>query len=135
MTSRTTPVGILVIALVSLIAVGCSAPTNAVFQALLDPDGTAASSPAAETAEADATPLVSVFWTHPRGYSMVLPPGWSGVAVEREGTEAIIDTVSSAMPELAERMDGVLSRNKAQVSAIAADPRVGGQHHRYTRAA
>jgi hypothetical protein len=28
------------------------------------------------------------------------------------------------MPELAQRMDGVLSRNKAQVSAIAADPRV-----------
>ena len=124
MTSRTTPVGILVIALISLVAVGCSAPTTAVFQALLDPAGTATSSPEADPAVDDATSDggAPVWWPHPDGYAMVLPAGWSGVAVERDGTDAIIDAVASATPLLAQRMDNVLRRSKARVSAFAADP-------------
>jgi len=126
MTSRTTPVGILVIALISLVAVGCSAPTTAVFQALLDPAGTAASSPEASLAVDDATSHggAPVWWPHPDGYAMVLPAGWSGVAVERDGTDAIIDAVALATPQLAQRMDNVLRRSKARVSAFAADPSV-----------
>jgi len=74
MTSRTTPVGILVIALAGIIAVGCSAPAGAVFQALVDPAGTVASTPEADPAEL-AVPGSegSTWWQHPDGYEMVLP--------------------------------------------------------------
>ena len=123
MTSRTTPVGILVIALVSLIAVGCSAPTNAVFQALLDPAGTAVSpseaDPAVDDAESGADPS---WWPHPDGYAMVLPAGWSGVAVDRDGTDELVEAISSAMPDLGQRMSDVLDGSKARVSAFAVDP-------------
>ena len=123
MTSRTTPVGILVLALAGLIAVGCSAPTNAVFQALLDPAGTPASSPEADAAADAADDSASaMWWPHPDGYAMVLPAGWSGVAVERGQTDDLIDAVDAAMPGLAARMAGVLDGSKARVSAIAADP-------------
>ena len=125
MTSRTTPVGILVIALISLVAVGCNAPTTAVFQALLDPAATAVSSPEAGSAvDDDETPGdgAPVWWPHPDGYAMVLPAGWSGVAVERDGTDEIIEAVGSVTPQLAQRMDNVLRRSKARVSAFAADP-------------
>jgi hypothetical protein len=128
MTSRTTPVGILVLALLSLIAIGCSAPTNAVFQALLDPAGTPASSPEADTAADAADDSASaMWWPHPDGYAMVLPAGWSGVAVERGQTKELLAAVDVAMPSLAGRMRGVLDGGKARVSAIAADATAGGE--------
>lgn len=120
MTSRTTPVGILVIALVSLIAVGCSAPTNAVFQALLDPVGTAASSPEAEPANDAATSSApSTWWQHPDGYEMVLPAGWKGIAVGDQESDQIIDAVSAANPGLGERIQSVVGESDLRISAIA----------------
>ncbi len=120
MTSRTTPVGILVIALSGLIAVGCSAPTTAVFQALLDPAGTAASSPGAEPADGAASGSESsTWWQHPDGYEMVLPAGWKGVAVGAQDTDEIIDAVGAANPGLGERIESVVGDSELRVSAIA----------------
>ena len=123
MTSRTTPVGILVIALIGLIAVGCSAPTNAVFQALLDPAGTATPAPEADQ-DVDAAPSAGAthWWAHPDGYAMVLPAGWSAMAIARSGTDQLIDTVADAMPELAARIDDTLAGTKTRVSTVAAGP-------------
>jgi hypothetical protein len=123
MTSRTTPVGILVLALAGLVAVGCSAPTNAVFQALLDPAGTAMSSPEATstTEPAALDSETETWWPHPDGYAMDLPAGWSGAAVERDGTDALLAAVATTMPDLATRMEGVLVGTKVRVSAIATD--------------
>jgi len=127
MTSRTTPVGILVIALIGLITVGCSAPTNAVFQALLDPAGTAVPSPEADSA-VDPVPSTDTeaWWAHPDGYRMLLPAGWSGVAVGRNESDEILAAVSRVMPELGQRISDTLDGSKARVSAIAADPDADG---------
>lgn len=129
MTSRTTPVGILVIALVGLIAVGCSAPTNAVFQALLSPAGTVVSSPEADPAVPESATGSDgpTWWTHPDGYAMVLPAGWSGMAVDAAQTDDLIDAVAAAsMPGLAGRMESVLDEAGAHVSAIAVDTSASG---------
>jgi len=127
MTSRTTPVGILVIALAGLIVVGCSAPTNAVFQALLDPAGTATSSPEAEPADGAADGSdTSTWWQHPDGYVMVLPAGWSGMAVAASETDDLVDAVGRVMPGLGSRIDGVMDGSNLRVSAVAADSSAGG---------
>lgn len=127
MTSRTTPVGILVLALVSLIAIGCSAPTNAVFQALLDPAGTATSSPEAEPADGAAEGSdSSTWWQHPDGYAMVLPEGWSGVAVAASETDDLIDAVGRDMPGLSSRIEDVVGTSDLRVSAVAADTSAQG---------
>ena len=122
MTSRTTPVGILVIALAGLIAVGCSAPTDAVFQALLDPAGTAVSAtetdPANDPAEGSAS---ETWWRHPEGYAMILPAGWSGVVVDRDETDELVAAVTASMPGLGSRIEDTFKGSDARVSAIAAD--------------
>ena len=129
MTSRTTPVGILVIALAGLIAMGCSAPTSAVFQALLDPARTPVSSPEADPAaeNAAAGSDSAMWWPHPDGYAMVLPAGWSGVAVGKGQTDELLDAVAATTPGLASRMGGVLDGGDARVSAIATDPSAEGE--------
>jgi hypothetical protein len=122
MTSRTSPVGVIVIALAGLIATGCNVPTAAVFQALLDPTEAAVPSPEVEPVESDvAFSEAPTWWPHPEGYAMVLPPGWSGVAVDPEGTVELLEAVTVVMPELGERMASVLEGSQARVSAIAAD--------------
>lgn len=123
MKSRTTPVGILVLALVSLIAVGCSAQTNAVFQALLDPARTVMSSPEADPAavEPATSSTDSLWWAHPDGYAMVLPAGWTGVAVDQDQTRDLVAAVAESMPGLGERVAQVLDGSDAWVSAVAAD--------------
>lgn len=128
MTSRTTPVGILVIALVSLIAVGCSAPTTAVFQALLDPAGTAMPSPESDPAADPAADSgeFPTWWPHPAGYAMVLPAGWAGVVIEPGQTDVLIAEVSQSLPGLSQRMVDVLDGTKVWLSAIAADPVANG---------
>lgn len=120
MTSRTTPVGILVIALAGLIAIGCSAPTTAVFQALLGASGTAASSPEADPGDgAAASGASSTWWQHPDGYEMVLPAGWTGVAVPAHETDDLIAAVAAANPGLGDRIEGIVSGTDLRVSAIA----------------
>ena len=127
MTSRTTPVGILVIALAGLIAVGCSAPTSAVFQALLDPDGTAVSSPEADPADsAAADSASSTWWQHPEGYEMVLPAGWQFVAVGADDTADIIDAVDAANPGLGDRIESVVGGSDVRVSAVASSGVIDG---------
>jgi len=124
MTSRTTPVGILVIALASLFAVGCSAETGAVFEALLDP-ARAPASPSEADVVADAAVEgtdAATWWPHPDGYAMVLPAGWSGVAVDRAQTGAFIDAIAASYPVLADRIQSVLGSTESRVSAIATDP-------------
>lgn len=128
MTSRTTPVGIIVLALASLTAMGCNAATGAVFQALLDPDETAVSSPEVVTAEpADGGSAVVPWWPHPDGLSLDLPAGWSGMAVQAGQTDELIDAVASTMPTLASRIDEVLVERDVRVSAIAADLDTDGE--------
>lgn len=100
--------------------IGCSAPTNAVFQALLDPSGAAASSPevdpAASAAESSGS---STWWQHPDGYEMVLPPGWTGVAVEADQTDDLVAAVAAANPGLGERIEAVIGGRDLRISAIA----------------
>ena len=128
MTSRTTPVGILVVALAGLIAVGCSAPTNAVFQALLDPAEAAVSSPevGSEDGAAEGSES-STWWQHPRGYEMVLPPGWSGVAVADQDSDALIAAIDAAIPGLGDRIEAVIGESDVRVSAVATSAIVEGQ--------
>ena len=128
MTSRITPVGILVVALASLVAVGCSAPTDAVFQALLYPAGTTA--PAAEVEPVESAAESgddSTWWQHPSGYEMVLPAGWAGVAVEPDATDDLIDAVDESDPGLGERIDEVIGESDVQISAIAANGVIEGK--------
>lgn len=128
MTSRTTPVGILVIVLAGLILVGCSTPTDAVFQALLAPAGTAVSSPEAEPADGAATSSAPpTWWQHPDGYEMVLPAGWTGVAVDPAESGGIIEAVSAANPQLGERIDLVVGGSNLRVSAIATNGVIEGK--------
>ncbi len=127
MTSRTTPVGILVIALAGLIAIGCSAPTSAVFQALLDPGATAASSPEADPAADPAAESSesAMWWPHPDGYAMVLPAGWTGAAVGHDQSDELIAAIAQTMPGLGARMSDVLESSGARVSAFAVKRSVG----------
>ncbi len=124
MTSRTTPVGVLVVAIAGLIAGGCSASTSAVFEALLDPFG---APPSPSAAVAEITDAVEgsgdvTWWPHPDGYAMVLPPGWSGAAVDDAQVSQVIDALAVESPELADRIETVLDTTASRVSAVAADP-------------
>lgn len=124
MTSRTTPVGILVVALAGLFAIGCSAQTSAVFESLLDSGRAPASSSAGATGGGTASGSASetTWWPHPDGYVMDLPPGWFGVGVDGSQTSRLIDAVGTSMPGLAERMTSVLGTTTSRLSAIAGDP-------------
>lgn len=122
MTSRTTPVGILIIALASLLAIGCSAQTSAVFEALLG-SASAPASPAENVAvptdavDGAANPM---WWPHPDGYAMVLPAGWVGVAMDEADSDQLMDAVEASDPLLAHRIRDVLLDTNTRVSAIAA---------------
>jgi hypothetical protein len=128
MTSRTTPVGVIVIALISLVAVGCNAQTSAVFETLLDParanppavGGDAASD---ATSDSDGGPA---WWPHPDGYAMALPSGWSGVAVTSSQQDQLVGAVAESEPALARRVRAVLGDTKSRVSAVAADTAANG---------
>jgi hypothetical protein len=127
MTSRTTPVGILVLAIASLIAVGCTAQTSAVFEALLEPASAPASSSEAGT-DADAAvdrSASATRWPHPEGYAMELPAGWSGLALERAQTGQLIDAIETTLPDLAGRITAVLVDSRSRVSAVAGDLAAG----------
>jgi hypothetical protein len=122
MTSRTTPVGILVVALASLLAIGCSAQTSAVFEALLDPAGAPASPAEAAPAPTDAVDGATnpMWWPHPDGYAMVLPAGWVGLATDQAAADRLMAALEAANPALAARIEGVLISTNTRVSAIAA---------------
>ena len=124
MTSRTTPVGILVIALAGIFAIGCSAQTSAVFEALLDPSSASASAPEADPA-ADATAESAAsggWWPHSDGYRMRLPAGWVGADVGRPGAAQLMTAMAATNPGLAQRMESVLGKDRTRVTAIAGEP-------------
>lgn len=126
MTSRTTPVGVFVVALAGLIAGGCSASTGAVFEALLDPFG---APPSPSEAVVDVPAVVdgsgeATWWPHPDGYAMVLPAGWSGAAVDDAQVGQLVDALAVERPGLADRIESVLESTGSRVSALAADPTV-----------
>lgn len=122
MTSRTTPVGILVLALTGLLAIGCNAQTSAVFEALLDPAGSPASPAEAAAVPTDAVDDAAnpMWWPHPDGYAMVLPAGWIGVALDEADAGRMMDALEAANPLLAARIEGVLIGTNTRVSAVAA---------------
>lgn len=119
MTNRTSPVGVVVLALVSLVAVGCTAQTGAVFQALLDP--AVRSALASEGGAASPRVETETWWPHPHGYAMALPAGWAGVALDPAGTDQLLDALATAHPGLAARIRAVLETSGADVSSLAAD--------------
>ena len=117
MTNRTSPVGVVVLLLASLIAAGCSAQTSAALQALIDPAGSAdAADDAASPGIAEAT-----WWPHPHGYAMALPAGWTGVALDPSRTARLMDVLALEQPDLASRARLVLEMSGAQVSSLAVD--------------
>ena len=122
MTGRRSPVGVVVFVLASLIAVGCTAQTSAVFESLLDPP-LAPASPSEGGGSSDAATAASspTTWWHPDGYTLSVPGGWSIMAVGRAQEDQFLDAVEGSHPGVAERMSGVLAGTRARVSAIAAD--------------
>ena len=129
MTSRTTPVGIFVLALAGIFTMGCNAQTGAVFDALLDP-GTAVVSASEDEPAADATAegtASATWWPLPEGYQMTLPPGWSGVELDRAGTARVLSAMGASHPALVERVEGVLGDTRSRVSAVAGDPTQTGE--------
>lgn len=123
MKSRSTPVGILVLALAGLIAVGCSAPTAAVLQALLDPVAMPVASPDVDSPDAaTAASATETWWPHPDGYAMELPAGWTSMAVADDQTDELVAAVALGLPDLASRFDEVIAGTTVRVSAIAAGP-------------
>ncbi|MEX1295297.1 MAG: hypothetical protein AB1Z67_03905 [Candidatus Limnocylindrales bacterium] len=86
------------------------------------------SSPEAEPAEGaapDSAP--STWWQHPDGYEMVLPAGWTGIAVDAQESSEIIDAIGAANPGLGDRIDQVLADTDLRVSAIATGAVVEGK--------
>lgn len=122
MTSWTTPVGVVVLALAGAIAVGCTAQTSAVFEALLDPAAVPASPSEAEVESVDDGDVGSpTWWPHPDGYALQLPPGWSGVSLSPAQTDQLLDAVGADLPALVQRVNSVLDATRSEVSMIAAD--------------
>jgi hypothetical protein len=126
MTSRTTPVGAFVVALAGLIVAGCSAQTGAVFEALLAEEAAPRSASEAAPDSADAGAGDVLWWPHPDGYAMVLPEGWSGVAVDAADETRVLEALEDASPALAGRVDDVLDGTDSRISAIAADGQATG---------
>jgi hypothetical protein len=123
MTSRTTPVGIFVIAMAGLFAAGCSAQTSAVFEALVD----SARAPASASVDGTTGDVAQgsdsgTWWSSPDGYRMDLPAGWFGMSVDSAQADQLIAAVAATQPGLAQRMDSVLGSTSSRVSGIAGDP-------------
>ncbi len=80
--------------------------------------------PADSAAEASES---STWWQHPRGYEMVLPAGWTGVAVADDQSDALMAAVDAAYPGLGDRIEAVIGDSDVRVSAIATKPIVEGK--------
>jgi hypothetical protein len=130
MTSRSTPAGVIVIAIASLFALGCTAQTSAVFEALAEPAWAPASSSEADPADAVENGASTTWWPHEDGYRMELPPGWFGVEVDGARgnhlrSRQLLDAVGSSHPGLVGRMRSVLGDSESRVSAVAGDVSAG----------
>jgi hypothetical protein len=125
--TRRTPVGFLVVALLSLSAFGCSAQTSAVFQSMFAPVVAPVdpAAPLASPGDLQAALPEATWWPHPDGYAMVLPAGWSGVAVDDSRARELVAAVFATDAELAGRIGGVLDSTGTRISAIAAQANAG----------
>ncbi|CAN5550943.1 hypothetical protein BH24CHL9_BH24CHL9_00260 [soil metagenome] len=123
MTNRTSPVGVVVLLLASLLALGCSAQTSAVFQALVEPAGVAEATADGGMASPDVAG--HTWWPHPHGYAMALPAGWSGVVLDPARTGQLIDALALVEPGLANRVRLVIEASGAEVSSLAVDTSSG----------
>lgn len=128
MTKRMTPVGVIVLVLASLFAVGCTAQTTAVFDALLQP-GRVPASPAVPDPEGgvDASDATPTWWSHPDGYAMTLPAGWAGAAISGSQSGRLVDAIAGTYPGAAERVAAVLQATNSRVVAVAADLASAGE--------
>ena len=123
MTRRTTPAGVVVLVFASLFAVGCTAQTTAVFDALRQsevapPSSTEAASDSATAIDGAVGPT---WWSHPDGYAMTLPDGWAGLAVSRAQAGRLLDAIAGTHSGAAARMEAVLRSTDSRVVAVAAD--------------
>ena len=120
MTSRTTSVGVVVLALAGVFAVGCTAQTSVVFQTLLDSASAPASpsGPDVDVADDLGDPK---WWPHSDGYTMRLPGGWSGVSLMPAQADQLLGALASDYPELAGRVGAVLDGTGSDLSMVAAD--------------
>jgi hypothetical protein len=126
MTSRTSPVGGLIVALAAVLAVGCSAQTSAVFDALLDARGlTADASVSSTNRETPSDEGATTWWPHPEGYAMTLPAGWAGLTVDGSTQGDLLEALADSSPALAARVADVLDETDSRISAVAADPDAG----------
>lgn len=121
MTSRTSPVSGVVLVLGSLLAVGCTTQTSALFEAALDSVGSAGSVSAMVDAAGDPTSEDGeAWWPHPAGYAMALPSDWTAVNVDGSTSATLIAIVGDQLPGLGERIDDVLATTGSSLSMVAA---------------
>jgi hypothetical protein len=120
MTSRTSPVSGVVLVLGSLLAVGCTTQTSALFEAALDSVGSTGSVSAMVDAAGDPTTGVGeVWWPNPDGYAMALPSGWTAVNVDGSTSATLIAIVGDELPGLGGRIDDVLATTGSSLSMVA----------------
>jgi hypothetical protein len=106
--------GGLLLALVTLSAVGCSGQAGAALQAVLD-----AAPSASQASEGESGS--PTWWAHPHGYSMTVPDGWAAVDLEASSTEQLLAALGDQHPDATERIRAVLATTGARASAIAVD--------------
>jgi hypothetical protein len=112
----------LVVALIGLSAIGCSAQTSAVFQTLIGPAVVPGAPIEAVPAASEAAEPIpeTTWWPHPDGYAMVLPAGWRGLALDDVQAGQLMAAVAATDPDLAARIAAVLASTGSRISAIAA---------------
>jgi hypothetical protein len=114
--TRRSHVGVALLVLSSLLTVGCSAQTGAIFQALIESSST--TSDGSSSAQPSGSPT---WWAHPHGYAMSLPAGWVGLDLESSAADELLSALDDAFPGAAERVRAVLALTGARASMIAVD--------------
>jgi hypothetical protein len=116
--TRSSQLGVAIVALAALLAVGCSGQTGAVFLALLDPPAPLAGGDPSGDATASESPT---WWAHPHGYAMSLPAGWVALDLEVSSTDELLSALEDEQPGAAQRVRQVLATTGARGSMLAVD--------------
>jgi hypothetical protein len=115
--TRSSSVGVVILALAALLTAGCSGQTGAVFQALLDAPQVASGSGGSD-AEPSGSPT---WWAHPHGYAMSLPAGWAAIDIDAPSADQLLAALADEDPGAAERVRDVLALTGARGSMVAVD--------------